>query len=73
MFDARALTMLEALDLNTPAQNSLEGYRKSKKSYAVKCPGCGQVYSWSPDLDIVDAVCTKCGNTYNCEFGELAP
>jgi len=73
MFDTRALTMLEVLDLNTPAQNSLEAYRTSKKGYVVKCPGCGQVYSWSPDLDIVDAVCTKCGKTYNCEFGELPP
>jgi len=71
MFDARALTMLEALDLNTPAQNFLAGYRNSKKGYVVKCPGCGQVYSWSPDLDIIDAVCTRCGKTYNCEFGEL--
>jgi len=71
MFDTRALTMLEALDLNTPAQNSLEECRKSKKGYVVKCPGCSQVYSWSPDLDIIDAVCTKCGKTYNCEFGEL--
>jgi len=71
-FDARALTMLEALDLNTPAQNVFEGYRRGKKGYVVKCPGCGQVYSWSPDLDILDAICTKCGKTYNCEFGELA-
>jgi hypothetical protein len=71
-FDTRALTLLEALDLNTPAQSSLDEYRKSRKGYVVKCPGCAQVYSWSPDLDIIDAVCTKCGKTYNCEFGELA-
>src|SRR2546421_818192 len=72
-FDARALTVLEAQDLNTPAQNFLEAYRKSKQGYLVKCPGCGQVYSWSPDLDIIDAICTRCGKTYNCEFGELLP
>jgi hypothetical protein len=71
-FDARALTLLEAVDLNTPAQHSWEEYRKGQKGYVVKCPGCAQVYSWSPDLDIIDAICTKCGKTYNCEFGELA-
>ncbi len=70
-FDSRALTGLEAQDLNTPAQSSLEEYEKSKKGYLVTCPHCRQVYSWSPDLNIVDAVCTKCGKTYNCEFGEL--
>src|SRR5437016_816703 len=41
-FDARALTMLEALDLNTTAQNFLAGYRNSKKGYVLKCPRCGQ-------------------------------
>src|SRR5437016_11053041 len=41
-FDARALTMLEASDLNTPAQNFLAGYRNSKKGYVLKCPRCGQ-------------------------------
>ena len=44
----------------------------SNELFGVKCPGCGQVYSWSPELNIIDAVCTKCGRTYNCEFGELA-
>ncbi|TMP99845.1 MAG: AAA family ATPase [Verrucomicrobia bacterium] len=72
-FDARALTALEARDLNTPAQPSFEEYQRSKQGYVVKCPACAQVYSWSPDLRIVDAICTKCGKTYNCEFGELLP
>src|SRR5437016_4952026 len=44
-FDARALTLLEARDLNTPAQSFLEGYKHGKKGYIVKCPGCSQVYS----------------------------
>ncbi len=70
-FDTRALTVLEAQDLKTPAQDSLEEYRKGRKGYIVKCTNCNQVYSWSPDLDIIDAICTKCGKTYNCEFGEL--
>src|SRR5207247_589101 len=58
-FDARALTTLEGLDLNTPAQDFLEGHRKNKKGYVVKCPGCGQVYSWSPAVDILDASGTQ--------------
>jgi len=68
-FDAKLLTVLEEQDLTTPAQVSLETYRKSKKGYVVKCPGCGQIYSWSPELNIIDAICTKCNLTYNCEFG----
>ena len=72
-FDARALTVLEAQDLKTPAQDSLEEYRKGRKGYIVKCTNCNQVYSWSPDLDIIDAICTRCGKTYNCEFGEPLP
>ena len=72
-FDTRALTVLEAQDLNTPAQDSLEKYRESRKGYIIKCTNCNQVYSWSPDLEIIDAICTKCGKTYNCEFGELQP
>src|SRR5437899_601440 len=35
-FDTRALTVLEARDLNTPVQDALEEYRKSKKGYIVK-------------------------------------
>lgn len=72
-FDPRALTLLEARDLSSPAQSSLDQYRKDRKPYRVRCPGCGEVYTWSPDLDIADAVCTRCGKTYNCEFGELLP
>jgi predicted house-cleaning noncanonical NTP pyrophosphatase (MazG superfamily) len=71
-FDSRALSVLEAQDLITTAQSALEAYRKSKKGYLVKCAHCGQVYSWSPELNIIDAICTKCKKTYNCEFGLLA-
>jgi hypothetical protein len=72
-FDARALTLLEARDLETPAQSSLDQYARDRRGYRVKCSNCGEVYSWSPDLDITDAVCTRCGKTYNCEFGDLLP
>ncbi len=68
-FDSKALTILEAGDLATPAQAAFEEYRQSKRGYVVKCPSCNQAYSWSPQLDIIDAICTKCGQTYNCQFG----
>ena len=71
-FDSKALTLLEAQDLASPAQSAFEKYRLSRKGYVVTCSGCGEVYSWSPDLEIIDAICTKCHKTYNCEFGRPA-
>lgn len=71
-FDSKALTLLEGTDLTTPAQTGFEEFRRSKRGYVVNCASCRQVYSWSPDLDIIDAICTKCGQTYNCEFGSPA-
>jgi hypothetical protein len=68
-FDSKALTLLDGPDLVTPAEAAFLEYRKGKQGYVVKCPGCGEVYSWSPDLKIIDAICTKCGGTYSCEFG----
>ena len=68
-FDSKALTLLEAQDLTSPAQSACEKFRQGKKGYVVTCSGCGAVYSWSPDLEIIDAICTKCRKTYNCEFG----
>ncbi|MCI0534054.1 MAG: AAA family ATPase [Verrucomicrobiales bacterium] len=68
-FDTQALTALREEDLITLAQPGLEDYRKSRKGYLVKCAHCGAVYSWSPELQIIEAICTRCGKTYNCEFG----
>jgi predicted DNA-binding protein len=68
-FDAKALTILDARDLATPAEAAFDEYRRSRKGYVVKCPGCGEFYSWSPDLGIIDAICTNCNRTYSCEFG----
>ena len=73
VFDSQALTLLEAADRVTPAQSAFEEFRRGKKGYVVTCASCQQVYSCSPDLDIIDAICTKCGKTYNCEFGLPAP
>jgi stage V sporulation protein K len=68
-YETQALTQLKVEDLDSPAQASLEATRKSKKGYIVKCPNCDQTYSWTPELEIVEAVCQKCGKNYNCEFG----
>jgi hypothetical protein len=67
--DAAALTLLEETDLVTPAAAALAEHRKSQRPYQVKCPHCGAVYSWSPQLEIIQAICTRCQRTYNCEFG----
>jgi stage V sporulation protein K len=70
-YDADALTLLLEQDLDTPAQAQLDAYRRQKRPYVIKCPHCHEVYSWSPDLKILDAQCTKCRQTYNGEFGLL--
>lgn len=67
--DAEALTKLEESDLVTPAHAALIEHRQRGQAYHVRCPHCGAVYSWSPQLDIVDAICTRCQRTYSSEFG----
>ena len=70
--DALALTRLEADDLTTPSDPAREKYRASGKLYVVNCDACGEAYSWTPQMDLRDAVCTKCGKTYDAEFGKFA-
>jgi hypothetical protein len=67
--DTTTLSRLEAQDLQSPAAELLTAFKGQGRSYTVACPRCGAVYSWSPNLDIIDAVCTRCQETYNCEFG----
>jgi hypothetical protein len=67
--DSVALTALEESDLVTPAQAALIEHRQRNRAYHVRCPHCGTVYSWSPQLDIIDAICTNCQKTYSSEFG----
>jgi hypothetical protein len=69
--DATALARLEAEDLDTPSDSLRENYRKSAKGYLVECEHCGETYSWTPEMDLRDALCTKCGKTYDAEFGKL--
>ena len=67
--DAAALTQLEESDLVTPAHAALVEHRERGRAYQVRCPHCGAVYSWSPQLDIIEAICTRCQKTYSSEFG----
>ena len=69
--DAAALARLEAEDLVTPSDEAREKYRRSGKGYLIRCDHCGETYSWLPDMDLREGLCTKCGKTYDCEFGML--
>ena len=70
-FEAQSLTRLKEADLATPAENGLAEYRTSHKGYRVNCRHCQAEYSWTPELDIINGLCQKCGQVYNCEYGEL--
>jgi hypothetical protein len=67
--DAATLGLLVEEDLETSAREEIDRYRKEGRGYRLECPHCGQVYSWSPDLEIIEALCTGCGKTYPGEFG----
>jgi hypothetical protein len=69
--DAQALSLLEAEDLETAAAALVEEYRRSGRGYIVRCENCGQVYRWTPEMEHRRAQCTRCGRTYDCEFGEM--
>jgi replication-associated recombination protein RarA len=69
--DAAALARLEAEDLATQSETAPKAYRQSGKGYLVRCEHCNEPYSWSTDLDLREGLCTKCGKTYDCEFGML--
>lgn len=68
--DARALSLLEAEDLDSPATAFMEQYRQSGAGYTVRCSHCGAVYAWTPELELRLAQCTACGQIYDAEFGE---
>ncbi|MEW6305209.1 MAG: AAA family ATPase [Verrucomicrobiota bacterium] len=70
-FDTNSLTKLLAEDLSTPAEQLLADYRRTRIGYILRCPQCGEVYSWSPELQLTEAQCGKCGRIYNGEFGQL--
>jgi hypothetical protein len=48
----------------------VEEYRRGKMGYIVRCEHCGEVYSWSAEMNLRDALCHKCGKVYDAEFGQ---
>ena len=43
----------------------------AQRRFQVVCPNCHEVYSWSPDLDLADAQCSKCQAIYDASFGDF--
>jgi hypothetical protein len=70
--NAQTLSQLEAEDLATVSDAAREEYRRVGKSYTIPCEHCGHLYSWATDLNLREALCEKCGKTYDCEFGIIA-
>jgi hypothetical protein len=70
-FSPAALTTLVEEDLRSPAGELLEMHRQKRALYQVQCSHCACVYTWTPDLQIIEAQCTACGKVYNCEFASL--
>ena len=70
--DPETLVNLVETDLTTPALEELRSFQKEKRRYSIHCPGCGQEFSWTPDIKISNAECTACQKIYSCEFGQLS-
>jgi stage V sporulation protein K len=70
--DAAALMQLEPDDLISDAAVAVEEYKRARKGYVVRCDHCGETYTWSPEMNLRDALCSKCGKTYDAEFGTMA-
>ncbi|MBI3415988.1 MAG: AAA family ATPase, partial [Verrucomicrobia bacterium] len=70
-FDHDALTRLTEDDLDSPAERLLAEHRRGRKPYFVKCLHCGATYSWTPELEFVEASCTRCGKTYSSEYAQI--
>jgi len=71
IYDAEALSILEAADLESPAEPMWREYRKSGRGYIVKCEHCEATYSWNSAIEMPVAKCDKCGREFNAEFGML--
>jgi MoxR-like ATPase len=69
---ADALAQLVEADLVWPQGLADVLPPPAERRYRIACPACGEVYGWSPDLDLVDAQCTRCAVIYDATFGELA-
>ena len=71
IYDSEALAILEAPDLESPAEGDWKAYRESGRGYIVKCEFCEATYSWNPAVELPVAQCDKCQRKFNTEFGML--
>lgn len=71
--DSQALAQLDAADLHVELQETIDAYRRDTKAYTIICDHCGELYSWAPELNLRSGLCSKCGKTYDAEFGIVTP
>lgn len=72
--DPQALSVLEGADFTAVPVELGPRFRERGGRYLVRCPQCGQVYSWLPEAGLRDAECTACHHVYDAEFGDpMAP
>ncbi|MBX3733762.1 MAG: AAA family ATPase [Verrucomicrobiae bacterium] len=69
--NARALSEFVLDDLAWPPELTDVLPPPSSRRYQLKCPSCGALYSWTPELDLDEAQCTRCQTLYDASFGEL--
>lgn len=70
--DAEALSQLVAADLVWPDGVVDALPPQETRRYRVHCPHCGEVYGWTPELNLTDAQCTRCQGIYDASFGDVA-
>jgi len=68
---ADALSELVASDLVWPANVIDPLPPPAQRRYRLICPGCGEIYAWSPDMDFAEAECTRCKTIYDASCGEV--
>jgi Cdc6-like AAA superfamily ATPase len=69
--DAHALSQFTAEDLAWPPGVVDVLPPPPERRYRVLCPQCGEVYSWTPELELSEAQCTRCQAIYDASFGEV--
>lgn len=68
--NAQALMALDAEDLRAISGDFVADFRRRGGAYRVSCPACQTFYSWSPEADLKEALCTACSKSYDAEFAE---
>ena len=69
--DNAALVRLTVDDLPWPPGLEDVLPPRQQRRFQLKCPACGEAYSWKPEMDLVDAQCTQCKAIYDATFGEI--